>query len=129
MKKFIGLILIFAGLLFVQDAYGQSKKNPSKVTEISVSAPTMFVEVKGVILEFYDLSGQQDGILMAQMEDELKGKDPRDPAITFIHLPEVSERSYKFAESLQEASQEADGYKVIKMKWSECMTNRRVKYN
>jgi len=128
MKK-ASLLFIAVLILIGFEVQAQSKKNPSKVTEISVAAPTMFVEVKGVILEFYDLAGQQDGIILAQMQDQLEGKDSRDPEITFIHLPEVSERAYKFAESLQEANQEADGYKVIKMKWSECMTNRRTKYN
>jgi len=133
MKKIIlslaFLVLVYTLGLMFNTAEAQSKKNPSRVTEISVSAPTMFVEYKGVILEFYDREGQQDGIQIARIEDERKGLDPRDPEMTFIHLPEMSERAYKFAESLQEAAQEADGYKVIKMKWTELMQNRRTKYN
>lgn len=125
-KLFLALALLMAVVYTTQ---AQSKKNPSKVTEITVNMPTFYLEYSGLILDIYDREGQRDGIVEAQREDVLAGKDPRDPEINLIHMPEVSERAYRFAESLVEQAQDPNGTTVIRAKQSDIKPAKRTKFN
>lgn len=130
MKK-IGFILVFLllGVLSVNLVQAQTKKTPSKRTEIAVSAPTKAIEVNGVILDIYDLKGQLDNLVVLRLSDEAKGLIPRDPEMTFIKDDNLGDGSYRLAETLEEASREADGINTLKFKFSFLEHNMRTKYN
>lgn len=130
MKK-ISFILVFLllGVLSVNFAQAQTKKTPSKRTEIAVSAPTKAIEVNGVILDIYDLKGQLDNLVVLRLSDEAKGLIPRDPEMTFIKDDNLGDGSYRLAETLEEASREADGINTLKFKFSFLEHNMRTKYN
>jgi hypothetical protein len=133
MKKLILLIWI-TGILFTlslmfNDATAQTKKNISKRTEISTSAPTKAIEINGVILDIYDLKGQLDNLTVLRLSDEAKGLNARDPEMTLIKDESLGEGAYRLAETLEEAARQADGIAVLKLKYSTLEHNMRTKFN
>lgn len=127
------VLLLFAiamiGLVSLNTAEAQTKKTPSKRTEIAVSAPTKAIEVNGVILDIYDLKGQLDNLVVLRLSDEAKGMIPRDPEMTFIKDDNLGDGSYRLAETLEEAAREADGINTLKFRFSFLEHNMRTKYN
>ena len=133
MKKLILLlwmtgILLTLSLMF-NDATAQTKKNISKRTEISTSAPTKAIEINGVILDIYDLKGQLDNLTVLRLSDEAKGLNARDPEMTLIKDESLGEGAYRLAETLEEAARQADGIAVLKLKYSTLEHNMRTKFN
>jgi hypothetical protein len=133
MKKLIVLIwatgiLLTLSLMF-NDATAQTKKNISKRTEIATSAPTKAIEINGVILDIYDLKGQLDNLTVLRLSDEAKGLNARDPEMTLIKDESLGEGAYRLAETLEEASRQADGIAVLKLKYSTLEHNMRTKFN
>jgi hypothetical protein len=133
MKKLIVLIWVTGILLTLSlmfnDANAQTKKNISKRTEISTSAPTKAIEINGVILDIYDLKGQLDNLTVLRLSDEAKGLNARDPEMTLIKDESLGEGAYRLAETLEEASRQADGIAVLKLKYSTLEHNMRTKFN
>lgn len=129
-KIFAFLFLAWTlSIIITTESEAQTKKNVSKRTEISTSAPTKAIEVNGVILDIYDLKGQLDNLVVLRLSDEAKGNIARDPEITLIKDESLGEGSYRLAETLEEASKESDGVNVLKMKFSTLEHNMRTKYN
>lgn len=106
----------------------QTKKNQTKVTQITTSAPAKAIELNGVILDIYDLKGQLDNLVVLRLSDEAKGLNARDPEITLIKDESLGEGSFRLAETLEEASREADNLNVLKMKFSTLEHNMRTKF-
>jgi hypothetical protein len=133
MKKLIVLIWVTGILLTLSlmfnDATAQTKKNISKRTEIATSAPTKAIEINGVILDIYDLKGQLDNLTVLRLSDEAKGLNARDPEMTLIKDESLGEGAYRLAETLEEASRQADGIAVLKLKYSTLEHNMRTKFN
>jgi hypothetical protein len=133
MKKLIVLIWVTGILLTLSlmfnDATAQTKKNISKRTEISTSAPTKAIEINGVILDIYDLKGQLDNLTVLRLSDEAKGLNARDPEMTLIKDESLGDGAYRLAETLEEASRQADGIAVLKLKFSTLEHNMRTKFN
>ena len=133
MKKLIVLIWVTGILLPISlmfnDATAQTKKNISKRTEIATSAPTKAIEINGVILDIYDLKGQLDNLTVLRLSDEAKGLNARDPEMTLIKDESLGEGAYRLAETLEEASRQADGIAVLKLKYSTLEHNMRTKFN
>jgi hypothetical protein len=133
MKKLIVLIWVTGILLTLSlmfnDATAQTKKNISKRTEIATSAPTKAIEINGVILDIYDLKGQLDNLTVLRLSDEAKGLNARDPEMTLIKDESLGEGAYRLAETLEEASRQADGIAVLKLKFSTLEHNMRTKFN
>ena len=133
MKKLIILIWVTGILLTLSlmfnDANAQTKKNISKRTEISTSAPTKAIEINGVILDIYDLKGQLDNLTVLRLSDEAKGLNARDPEMTLIKDESLGEGAYRLAETLEEAARQADGIAVLKLKFSTLEHNMRTKFN
>lgn len=133
MRKLIYLLsfafLIWTLSMMGNDANAQTKKNVSKRTEIATSAPTKAIEINGVILDIYDLKGQLDNLIVLRLSDEAKGLNPRDPEMTLIKDESLGEGAYRLAETLEEASRQADGIAVLKMKFSTLEHNMRTKFN
>ena len=133
MKKLIILIWVTGILLTLSlmfnDATAQTKKNISKRTEIATSAPTKAIEINGVILDIYDLKGQLDNLTVLRLSDEAKGLNARDPEMTLIKDESLGEGAYRLAETLEEASRQADGIAVLKLKFSTLEHNMRTKFN
>lgn len=126
MKKLILVLALFAIAYSVE---AQSKKNPSKVTAIEVAAPVKSIEISGIVLDVYDLSGQLDLLENFRLVDASEGNTPRDPELTLIKAPELGERAYRLAETLEEAAREDDGLNVLKRKYTALLDNKRTKYN
>ena len=126
MKKLIILTCLLAIVSFAQ---AQTKKNVSKRTEIATSAPTKAIEINGVILDIYDLKGQLDNLIVLRLSDEAKGLTPRDPEMTLIKDDSLGDGAYRLAETLEEASRQADGIAVLKLKFSTLEHNMRTKFN
>jgi hypothetical protein len=122
----MAVLLAFTGL---NTAEAQTKKNPSKVTQITTAAPAKAIEVNGVILDVYDLKGQLDNLLVLRLSDESKGLNPRDPMMTFIKDETLGIGAYRLAETLEEAAREADGINTLKFNLSFLEHNMRTKYN
>lgn len=124
-------LILLAALLFVVtlSANAQSKKNPAKVTAIEVAAPVKAVEVGGLVLDVYDLTGQLDLIENFQLQDLAEGNNARDPELTLIKAPELGERAYRLAETLEEVAREPDGLNVLRYKLSALKDNKRTRYN
>jgi hypothetical protein len=126
-------ILIFPAVLLaltsLNTAEAQTKKNSSKVTQITTAAPAKAIEVNGVILDVYDLKGQLDNLLVLRLSDESKGLNPRDPMMTFIKDETLGIGAYRLAETLEEAAREADGINTLKFNLSFLEHNMRTKYN
>jgi hypothetical protein len=133
MKKLIVLIWVTGILLTLSlmfnDATAQTKKNISKRTEISTSAPTKAIEINGVILDIYDLKGQLDNLTVLRLSDEAKGLNARDPEMTLIKDESLGDGAYRLAETLEEAARQADGIAVLKLKFSTLEHNMRTKFN
>ena len=133
MKKLIVLIWVTGILLTLSlmfnDATAQTKKNISKRTEIATSAPTKAIEINGVILDIYDLKGQLDNLIVLRLSDGDKGLTARDPEMTLIKDESLGEGAYRLAETLEEASRQADGISVLKIKFSTLEHNMRTKFN
>jgi hypothetical protein len=133
MKKIILLIWVTGIMLTLSlmfnDANAQTKKNISKRTEIATSAPTKAIEINGVILDIYDLKGQLDNLTVLRLSDEAKGLNARDPEMTLIKDESLGEGAYRLAETLEEASRQADGIAVLKLKYSTLEHNMRTKFN
>jgi len=110
-------------------ATAQRSKNPSKVTGIEVAAPVKSIEINGLALDIYDLTGQIDLLENFRLVDQAEGNLARDPELTLIKAPDLGERAYRLAETLEETIKEADGINVLKRKFSELLDNKRTKYN
>jgi hypothetical protein len=111
------------------DADAQTKKNASKVTQISTSAAAKAIEVNGVIIDVYDLKGQLDNLIVLRLSDEAKGMTARDPIMTLIKDESLGLGAFRLAETLEEASKESDSVTVLKMAFSALEHNMRSKYN
>jgi hypothetical protein len=131
MKTVLKYVAFIVGVMlaFTIDVSGQTKKNVSKRTEIATSAPTKAIEINGVILDIYDLKGQLDNLIVLRLSDEAKGLNARDPEMTLIKDESLGEGAYRIAETLEEASRQADGIAVLKIKFSILEHNMRTKFN
>lgn len=132
------LLVKIAAMLFIAwtlslmintESKAQSKRNPNKVTQIDVNSKMGSIEINGVSLDLHDLTGQWDLMEYHRMMDELEGNDPRNPKITFLKDETLGPRSYRWAETLEEAAREEDGSTVLKFDYNMVRDNIRKRFN
>lgn len=133
MRKYILIgikiaFLMVLAFIYSEEAKSQTKKNASKVTQITTAAPAKAIEVNGVIIDVYDLKGQLDNLVVLRLSDEAKGLIPRDPIMTLIKDESLGIGAFRLAETLDEAIKEQDGITVLKMPYSVLEHNMRTKF-
>lgn len=136
MKKLLGLL--FIGFVLISFNSNAQQKKGDMETQINTTTP-----IFSVILEVKDDQGNDLGMLDIQvvdrknqivdvkfrrMSDQLKGNDPIRPKVKLIHYPEVDERTYRLAESMEELQMPVDNKKVLLTEYMILLEAMRVRY-
>lgn len=123
-KLFTFIVIGFIFSVMIQNnSYAQKVNKKDFQTELLTNSP-----VYSIVLEVKDDSGEDLGMLEIQVIDrqnqfesvknerlisQAKGLDPIRPKVKVILVPEISLRTYKVAESMEELRQPVDGTNVL----------------
>jgi hypothetical protein len=138
LKSLLVLFVLTIGIYSNVNAQSRKVANET-VSNIDTSSPTF-----SVILEVKDENGNEMGMLeinvidrkhqlvgvkIRRLEDQSHGNDPMRPKIKVIQVPEISERTYKIAESMDEVYQPVDNKKVLLLDYVILLQAMKTQYN
>lgn len=137
MKIFaIAFLAITINIIIQSESKAQSKKDFE--TELNTSSPTFSIiwqakddqgnDIGMMELHIMDRQNQLVGVKMQRLSDQVKGNDPIRPKIKIINVPEINDRTFKIAETMDELYQPVDNKKVFLIEYTILLEAMRIKY-
>lgn len=137
MKIFaIAFLALTINIIIQSESKAQSKKDFE--TELNTSSPTFSIiwqakddqgnDIGMMELHIMDRQNQLVGVKMQRLSDQVKGNDPIRPKIKIINVPEINDRTFKIAETMDELYQPVDNKKVFLIEYTILLEAMRIKY-
>lgn len=137
MKIFaIAFLALTINIIIQSESKAQSKKDFE--TELNTSSPTFSIiwqakddqgnDIGMMELHIMDRQNQLVGVKMQRLSDQVKGNDPIRPKVKIINVPEINDRTFKIAETMDELYQPVDNKKVFLIEYTILLEAMRIKY-